>query len=208
MGIRETISRIRTRLSDIVLTGRNKALIVIGTDRKNSKESGYGDGGQNDTDSAAIDIMVGHAADSTDPNMQEDKSRIYVAEKTDPDDYFGISVGDSVTGEPAIVHISDNLYMKARQKIKIVNENVSINIDQDGNIEIEAGSKAQIKVGNSKIVVSESGNIELDAGQEINGRIITHLDSCSGTDPVTGGEIISTFVKPTSVVNNNKVFVK
>lgn len=206
--IRQTIRGIVGRISDVIIRGRNRSMIIIGTDRRTTPESGYGDGGDNDVDSSSIDLVAGYDADSEDVSLQNDKSRIYIAEKTDPDSYFGINVGTSVSGAPAIVGISDNIYLKSRKKIKIVNDNVTINIDEDGNLEIEATKKAEIKVGGSKLLISDNGNIELDAGQGIAGRIVTHLDSCVGTDPVTGGEIISTFVRPTAVVNNTKVFIK
>lgn len=204
--IREIISRIRMRLSDVNFVGRSKALITIGTDRKNEKDSGYGDGGQDDVDSAMIDLVVGHPAEATNPDLVNDKSRIYIAEKTDPDDYFQVSIGDSVTGEPAIVHISDNVYIKARNKIKILNGNVSINIDSDGNIEIESSTKAEVKVGSSKILVNSSG-IELDAGQGITGNVITDLDRPAHIDPITGATIFATF-QPPGISTNNKVKVK
>lgn len=199
--IRESISRIITRLSDIAFHGRNKAMIIIGTDRKEGQDSGYGDGGENDPDSAVIDMVTGFAADQTNPNYQTDKSRIYIAEKTDPDDYFGINLGSPAEEEPSIVQISDNLYMKARNKIKILNNNVTINIDSDGNIEIESSEKAEIKVGTNKIVISSSG-IELDAGQGISGKIITDLDQSVHIDPVTGGQVFANFQPPAIVLNS------
>lgn len=203
--IKQAIARIIGRISDTLIHGRNKAMITLGTDREVGIDSGYGDGGENDVDSAIIDIVVGYDPESEDPIYADDKSRIYIAEKTDPDSYFGVSLGDDVEGEPAIVQISDNIYLKSRGLIKILNGNVSILI-KDGEIEIKSENKATISVGDaSKIVVTTSG-IELDTGQGINGKVITHLDTPVHIDPVTGGQVIANFT--TLPLSNNKVVVK
>lgn len=207
MTIREVFEGIRARVSDMVFAGRNRSMITIGTDRKNTRDSGYGDGGENDPDSSVVDIVAGFDPERTDPDLPNDKSRIYVAEKTDPDDYFSISVGESVEGEPAIVGISDNVYFKARNKIKILNGEVSISIDSGGNIEIESSSKAEIKVGGSKIEISESGEISLNAGQGISGNVLTDLDQSVHIDPITGGQVFANFQRP-AIVSNSKVKVK
>lgn len=195
------------RLSDIPFYGRNRARIIIGTDRKSTIDSGYGDGGQNDTEeNAAIDIVAGFRGDSPNMSFTEDKSRIYLSAKADPDDYLQNEVGEKVEGEAAILQVSDNIYLKARNKIKILGQNYSI-VLEDGKCTINLTEMAEIKAGQSVIKISNSG-IELDAGQGINGKIITDLDSCVGTDPVTGSPIISTFKRPESIVLNSKVLVK
>lgn len=162
--ILEAIRRIRKRMGDVVFHGRNKAMILIGTDRKNSITSGYGEDGEDDIDSAVIDLVVGFPADSQNPDYPNDKSRIYIAEKTDPDDYFGIEKGASVEGEPSIIQTSDNLYLKSRKKVKILNGNVSILIDEDGNLIIEASNEISIKCGESSVKMSPSGEIEMGSG--------------------------------------------
>lgn len=159
--IRETIKRITQRLSDIVIQGRNRSMIILGTDRKDSVDSGYGDGGQNEIESATIDIVTCWDPDSNTPNYKEDKSRIYISGKTDPDNYFDINKGESVEGEPAIVNISDNIYLKARKKIKILNDNISILISENGEIEIEAENKATIKVGSANLILNKDGLVSI-----------------------------------------------
>lgn len=207
--IREIIARITTRISDTVLHGKNKAMIVLGTDRKNTIDSGYGDGGRNDVNSAVIDMVVGYPNDARDPNFARDKSRIYIAEKTDPDENFGISLGSAVTGEPAIVQISDHIYLKARKKIKILNGNISINIDDSGNLEIVASETAQITVGSAKLILNKNGSIELNGSQGINGMIVTHLDRPVHIDPITGAPIQASFETPPGIpVVNRKVTIK
>lgn len=205
----ESIKRITKRITDVVLHGRNKAMISIGTDRRDTVDSGYGDGGQNEIDSAAIDLVVGFGPDQKDPDMQNDKTRVYLSEMTDPDDYFGVSKGDAVTGEPSLVGISDNIYLKSRSKIKILNNNVSIIINENGEIEIEAQSKSEIKVGNSSILIDQAGNIELNAGQGIEGLVVTDLDQPVHIDPITGNPVRAFFERPPgSPLTNRKVKIK
>lgn len=136
--IRDTIVAFLARTSDYIFSGRNRARIVVGTDRKDTADSGYGAGGQDDPDSSTIDIVVGFDPTSGDPDLENDKSRIYLSEKTDPDDYFNIQVGDSVTGESAGVVISDHIRVIGRKTIKIVGKDFSINIDDQGNATIKA----------------------------------------------------------------------
>ena len=206
--IRERFAAFLARATDYVLAGRNRARIVIGTDRKDEISSGYGAGGENDPESASIDIVAGFNGESGNPSFESDKSRIYLSGKTKPDEYSGINKGSAVEGEAAIVSVSDNIYLKARNKVKIVGGDYSI-VLEDGSITIEAQSKIELKVGTQKIVVNGSG-IELDAGQAINGKIITDLDSCVGIDPVSGSPIVSNFksLPLGAIVRNQKVVIK
>lgn len=204
--IRERFAAFLARLSDSVFSGRNRARIVIGTDRKDSVDSGYGDGGEDDPESAAIDIVAGFDGNSGDVSFSLDKSRIYVSGKSDPDDYAGVDKGEKVEGEASIINVSDNIYLKARNKTKIVGPNYSI-LFEGNDIKIETESNIELKVGSNVVRVTSSG-IELDAGQGVSGNIITDLDTCVGTDPVTGTPILSTFKRPESIVTNRKVKVK
>lgn len=195
------------RASEIVFSGRNRSRIVLGTDRKDTVDSGYGDGGRNDVDSSSIDMVAGADPDSSDMSFARDKSRVYISEKSDPDDYLENQIGDAVEGEPVVLMVSDNVYLKSRSKTKILGPKYSIYFDQDGNCQIICENSIEIKVGNNTVRLN-SGAIELDAGQGLSGKIITDLDSCVGTDPVTGSPIISTFKRPESIVLNSKVVIK
>lgn len=145
----ENIPRFFARMTDVVFPGRNRARIVIGTDRKDTATSGYGVGGEDDPESATIDLVAGFGTDSNDINLPNDKSRIYISGKTDPDNYFDINEGDAVEGEATIVAISDNIYLKSRKKFKIIGPEYSIVVDENGNL--------TIKAGNNEIVMDDSG---------------------------------------------------
>lgn len=207
--IREKFRAFAARLTDAIYSSRNRARIVIGTDRKDTKESGFGDGGQNDPDSSAIDIVAGFDGDSEDPSFSEDKSRIYLSGKSNPDEYIQNEKGESVQEEASIITVSDNIYLKSRNKIKILNDNYSIVCNNDGTIEIECNETIQINGGENKIKISRTG-IELDCSQGLSGKIITDNDICVGIDPVSGSPILSNFksIPQGALVNNQKVVIK
>ena len=208
----ENIPRFFARITDIVFPGRNRARIVIGTDRKDTVESGYGAGGENDAESATIDIVAGYGTENNNPDLINDKSRIYISGKTDPDQYFDINKGARVEGEAAIVGISDNVYLKARKKTKIIGPEYSIVIDENGDATIElksvsmsAQNSIELKTGSNKIIINSAG-ITLDAGQGIEGKILTDLDIQGGPINVSGapGTVL---VRP-PVTINQKITVK
>jgi len=151
--IRDNIKNFLARVSDISFFGRNRSRIIIGTDRKNTRDSGYGDGGQNDVESSCVDLVAGFDPTSGDNDLKNDKSRIYIAEKTDPDDYFDISVGDSISGEPSVVNISDHIRIKGRKTIKIVGNQFSMIVDNNGNVKMDCQdlviSSPSLKLGSN-----------------------------------------------------------
>lgn len=187
--IRDIIPQFNQRHSDYVIQGRNRARIVLGTDRKKEITSGFGDGGENDADSSTIDVVVGYQG--SDPDYSLDKSRVYITGKTNPDEYFEINAGEEATEASAVVVVADNIYLKARNRIKIVGNGNEILLNNDGTLEIRA-----------------NGDILIGNREGTSRRVLTEDDVASGTDPITGGEILSTFKKPTSTIINSKVKIK
>lgn len=213
MTIRETIVRFLRRTSDTILMGRNAARIVVGTDRKDTPESGYGDGSENASIGAgAIDIVAGYSEENL--NFDRDASRIYLSAKSNPDEYLNINLGDAQEETPCILLRTDQLYIKARQFIKIRNENATILITPDGNIEVTADKNTKIKSGNSTILMKENGDINIGSETGVGRRIITEEDVCVGVDPTTGSPILSRYTTGIGVnhplggvVQNTKVKV-
>lgn len=205
--IREIFAAFAARLTDQVYQSRNRARIVLGTDRKDTASSGYGDGGANEAESAAIDIVAGFDGSSQNPSFENDKTRVYLSAKSDPDDYIQNNKGNTVTAEAALLGVSDNIYLKARKKVKIVSENYSLILNEDGTIDIECNSTITATASGNKIKISSTG-IELDCGQGLSGNIVTDNDLAVGIDPVSGAPIVSNFKQPGSLVNNRRVTVK
>ena len=215
MAIRETIATFLARASDVVFSGRSAARIVLGTDRLDERASGFGDESEDAQEgSAAIDMVVGFLTGNVD--YENDKSRIYVAQRTNPDEYFQMEMEPAEEEAAAVVIVSDHLYLKARKSIKIRNPEVTILIDVDGNIEIEASKNTTIKSGESFLVMQDDGDINIGADPDggAGRRILTEEDLCVGIDPTTGAPIISKFVDAPGqdalqggLVNNGKVKV-
>jgi hypothetical protein len=113
---------------------KGNAYMVLGRDNPAGAASGYG--GRGDTQAAAIDICVGpqgfdpQSSRFTRPNFgvftqsgkPGDAARIYISQRADIDDYFGLcdgNVGRS-TAQSAIGIKADDVRIMARRGIKIV----------------------------------------------------------------------------------------
>lgn len=198
MTIREVVPNFRFRDSDVPIVGRNKTRIVLGTDRKNTIDSGFGDGSRNASEGAgAIDLVVGYNTDNSD--FINDKARIYLASKTNPDEYTEINVGDEQKETSAAIVIADQVYLKARKTIKIVNGNISIVLFPNGNIEIRATGDTKIKSGNSVISMGAGGQINIGSEGGQTHRIVTEDSVAIAIDPVTGAFVPCRFIVPGAI---------
>ncbi len=212
--IRRIIPVFLRRVSDMLYQGRNAAMIIIGTDRKNTTNSGYGDGGQNKPESATIDIVAGYKGKDVD--YKKDSTRLYLSECTDPDEYFDIKQGAKPKATPALVGISDQVYFKARKNIKIVNDNFSIIVSEDGNVEITASGNGKLTFGGASIALNKNGEITLGSPTGPGKRIITEDDICAGVvaagpagaGAVAAGAIVTCSFKsvaPPGIITNSKI---
>lgn len=196
--IRDRIVNYLARITDYPLLGRNRSRIVIGTDRKNTRESGFGDGGQNDVESSCVDIVAGFSPDSGDPDMINDKSRIYVCEKTNPDEYFDIQVGESVSEEPANIIISDHIRIKGRKTIKLMNSNFSIVVSENGDVAIKSAAKIVVDSSDIKLGASDATEVPAFASKVLEElqRIATVTQTFI---PGTGGAALTPYIAPSAV---------
>lgn len=192
--ILDTIVNFLARVSDKVISGRNRTRITLGTDRKNTKTSGYGEGGENDAESGTVDIVAGYDPTSGDTNLKDDKSRIYISAKTDPDEYFDLNFGDEATGEPAIVQISDNIYLKARKRIKIVNEKFSILVKENGDITIKSDGKIVFDSSDIKIGDASAAEVPAWASKIQQELVKIQTTLLTGVAPTGGGTV--TYANP------------
>ncbi len=114
---------------------KGNAFIVMGLDRPSNIFSGFG--GKQNTHCAAIDIVTGRLGYrgaartkkgkvlNADPNFRLDAARVYIAQKSDPDGYFGLvagSVGNTSADQPCstVALKADTLRFIARENIKLV----------------------------------------------------------------------------------------
>lgn len=163
MPINDNVPNYNRRADDKTIEGRNRTRVNLGTDRQNTRESGHGFGGANDPDSGTIDIVAGY--DGSDVDFDNDKSRIYVSGKTNPDEYFSVESGNKKSEIPAIVQKSDCIYILGRECIKLVKGNFSIIID-GGNITIQKKNGLKINLSDDKITVGEGDEQRIIRGED------------------------------------------
>ena len=111
---------------EVIYSGKNNNYIVMGRDRPRTRDSGYG--GMGDTQASMIDIVVGRMSYRpvqtayVDPNFVTDAARIYISQKTDLDENFGLvngNVGES-RSKSGIAIKADAVRVIAREGIKLV----------------------------------------------------------------------------------------
>jgi hypothetical protein len=124
------------------------AFIVLGKDRPSNLCSGYG--GKGHTQAATVDIVVGRysavpfgdipqingdaKAVPISSNFALDAARIYISQKTDVDENFGLTpgkVGNS-KAKSAIAMKADGIRIIAREGVKIVSSGTDKNNSQGG----------------------------------------------------------------------------
>lgn len=127
----------------------NNSFIVLGKDRPANFASGYG--GKGHTQAASIDIVVGRYSSiqygvdvlpssrtsqtqAVDPDFLYDAARIYISQKSDIDEYFGLSAGKvgNSKGKSAIALKADGIRIIGREGVKIVSSGTDKNNSQGG----------------------------------------------------------------------------
>lgn len=102
--------------------------IVLGRDRNAGRDSGYG--GRGDARAFSLDIVVGKTpaeldetaidAKYVDPNFLKDASRVFLSQKTNLDEYFGIrEIHPEDNGKSGIGIKSDVVRVLSRQSMRI-----------------------------------------------------------------------------------------
>jgi len=127
----------------------NNAFIVLGKDRPAGFDSGYG--GKGHTQAASIDIVVGRYSNiqygeeispdsrtsrtkGVDSSFIHDAARIYISQKSDIDEYFGLAPGKvgNTKGRSAIALKADGVRIVAREGIKLVSSGTDSSNSQGG----------------------------------------------------------------------------
>lgn len=135
---------------DVVYKNEHNSFIVLGRDRPRSLLSGYG--GRGDTQAGAIDIVVGRMAyeakshTSTgskifaNPDFKKDSARIYISQKTDIDENFGLAAGTIGISRTrsGIALKADGVRIIGREGIKLITNTEDKN-SQGGPIEAISG---------------------------------------------------------------------
>ena len=149
------------------------AWIVLGTDRPNSKKSGYGAAGA--TRAASIDLVVGRLATArkgqgprqpawVNNDFSADAARVFIGQMTNVDHNFGIAEGHAPNSRArAAVGIkADAVRIIGRESVKIITGGMQDVKHQPGGEPTSLGKKIQ----------QPSPAIELISGNAVNDRII------------------------------------
>ena len=109
--------------------------IVLGRDRPGARDEGYG--GKGHTHASSLDLVVGRNSSliksglNYDPNFADDAARLYISQKTDIDDNFGLPVGrragPASRARSAAALKADAVRIIGRDSIKLVTRTESTN---------------------------------------------------------------------------------
>lgn len=177
----EPVPKRITTSAEYVISGKNNTWITLGRDRPASAGSGYGALGVNGA--GCIDLCVGMMAGtvsgpsqtvSANPNFAADAARIYISQKTDLDQNFGLAEGkkeklreNSTKGKSGIGIKADGVRIVARENgIKLVTGK--------GNF-LDTGEFGEVNSNGERIVPSDLGAIELIAGNDTTDTELTEL---------------------------------
>jgi len=179
--------------SEKIISNANNSWIVLGRDRPSTRNSGYG--GKGDTQAASIDIVCGRmgyearAIDEktkqklwVDPDFKKDAARIYMSQKTDLDENFGIIVGRVGTSavKSGIALKADAIRLVAREGIKLVTSESKKN-SQGGDllgvvgIDLIAGNSDDASQGTDLQPIPKGNNLA-----EALMRLTNHVEKLNG----------------------------
>lgn len=141
--IREPVPTFEQAPCEKMITGNNNSAIVLGRDRHASLASGFG--GRGMTQCGMIDLVAGRGAGYRNfdgeysppgkdtimgPNFYIDAARIYISQKCNIDEYFGLAIGSEGTwaesgksmsmSRSGIGMKADHIRLHARRHIKLV----------------------------------------------------------------------------------------
>lgn len=120
------------RAGDVSLASRNNSSVILGRDRVDSVDSGYGNG----PDAASIHVVAGRRG--PDPIVKEDAATVYVAQKTDPDLQAGTEgIGQNRRAAPAVILRADCVRIAPRVDMKISVGRAYMTFASDGRIIID-----------------------------------------------------------------------
>lgn len=155
-----------------VITNNQNAWIVLGRDRPASIGSGYGAQPLNGT--ACIDLCVGMMAGSksgpkqgtkVDPNFAADAARIYISQKTDIDENFGLAPGKKEKLRENSTKAKSGIGIKADGVRIIARENGIKLVTGKGNFK-NTGNNGEVNSRGETIVPNDLGGIELIVGND------------------------------------------
>jgi len=155
----EPVPRFIRASCEKVYQGKNNNFIVLGRDRPGSRFTGYG--GEGHTKSGMIDLVVGrlgsnssYAGVQADPDFEKDSARIYISQRTDVDDNFGLVPSPGAIRSTARASIgikADTVRIIGREGIRLVTEQGNAN---------SQGGLIQSRMGIDLVAGNDDSNIQ------------------------------------------------
>lgn len=215
--IREEVPSFIRRIGDHVLQGSNNTIIIMGTDRANTGPAKISDGlgvpsgPDNGKKTGTIHIIAGRDDNDGNPDLDKDKSYIYLSMKTDVDKNLKTDLIESdISQTSAAIMKSDTVRLVARNDVKIV-------IDGSDSFLWLKKEEAAIKTENAYIrlvgdkIIIDAGTIELGDGateQLILGNKFMSLFNSHIHPTGTGPSGPSTIPMTITHLSQRKAFVK
>ena len=173
--------------SEKIIANENNSFIVLGRDRPGSRMSGYG--GRGSTQCGSIDMVCGRmSADPrqtneegefvhVNPNFTLDAARIYISQKTDIDENFGLASGmvGPATTKSGIALKADGIRVIARDGIKLVTRTDRRN-SQGGEVQSIAGIDLIAGNDDADMQPMVKGNNLVAAFEQL----VSHVDALNG----------------------------
>ncbi len=167
--------------SEKVICNDHNAWITLGRDRPASIGSGYGAKPVNGT--ACIDLCVGMMAGTktgpkqgtkVDPNFAADAARIYISQKTDIDENFGLAPGKKELIREGSTKAKSGIGIKADGVRIIARENGIKLVTGKGNFK-NTGIYGEVNSRGETIIPNDLGGIELIVGNDTTEMALSEL---------------------------------
>tara|TARA_R100000315_G_C5231606_1_gene142656 strand:- start:1530 stop:2480 length:951 start_codon:yes stop_codon:yes gene_type:complete len=185
--ILESVPEFISTESEHVIKNQNNSFIVLGRDRPSNRTSGYG--GQGETQCGSIDMVCGRMSGDpravtqdgervyANPDFTMDAARIYISQKTDVDQNFGLVTGrvGSPRTKSGIAIKADGVRIVGREGIKLVTRTDKRN-SQGGQVQSIVGIDLIAGNDDSDLQPMVKGDSLLKAMD----RLVSYVDNLSG----------------------------
>jgi len=185
--ILESVPEFISTESEHVIKNQNNSFIVLGRDRPGNRTSGYG--GQGETQCGSIDMVCGRMSSDpravtqdgervyANPDFTMDAARIYISQKTDVDQNFGLVTGKvgSPRTKSGIAIKADGVRIVGREGIKLVTRTDKRN-SQGGQVQSIVGIDLIAGNDDSDLQPMVKGDSLLSAID----RLVNYVDNLSG----------------------------
>lgn len=152
--IKEDVPSFLKRQGDRVVAGSNNNMLIFGTDRVSTLESGHGhvNSSNKGVGAGSMYAVVGMVGENY--SLKDDKTFIYMSMKNDVDNNISSKEEFVTNNVPSMILKSDSIRMLARNDFKIIVGDAYITIKNgkvvvDGDLQLGSGAVERIIKGDS-----------------------------------------------------------